>query len=892
MEPSTWQKLEDLFAEAIALPPERRAAFCDRACGDDAVLRDELRSLVDAHDAEDNPLDRPVLSGRSGGGPPETLAEGTRIGVWRVGALIDIGGSGEVYFASRADGAYEQRVALKRLYRETAPDLARFLAERQILASLDHPGIARLVDGGVADDGRLYAVVEYVDGRSLVEHCRERRATHDERLALFLAVCDVVAYAHRNLIVHRDLKPGNILVTTDGRVKLLDFGVAKRLDGNAGAIVDGTVAPFTSDYAAPEQLTGAPITTATDVYALGVVLFELLTGERPWRSDGMPIARVVQQIVQGEPPTMSLTAGADAPVPAARLAGDLDAIVATCLRKESASRYPTVDALRRDIERHLANEPVAARGRARSYVLGRALRRYRWPVAAGAVVFASLATGLAATSFQAHRAEVERDTARRAASREEAIRDQIVRLFRTSIADKGDGPVTANAMLDRSAKRVLTEYRDDPRLVGKVVVTLADLYGALEDTKGQSALLESYVAAAGPDTDVESLALARQKLAMVDVMNGRIQDAAALLTQAEGVWAGSPDRYREQRLEAMQARGSILRSQGDLDGSIAVYRSAIAERIAYSGAVHRETASLYNSLAITLTNANRLGEALDAYHAALDIYAKLGLGDTLEAAVILGNTGTLTLRVGRLREGAEVLKNAFEQQRQRGGDSATVAGSMGLYGGALTALGRPDDAVDVLRPALDIATRYAGPGSALEVIDRIYLTDALAAAGRRRDARDVAAQNLAVTHERFGDASTLTLRARVANARIDLDDGHAAAAYVEFANAADRLRRNGPLAQPSLAYALMACGDALLAEDRAADAAAPLREAVAIRERIQEPTGWELAVARMRLGEALKRSRQPEGQALLQQGAEALAAQVGPNHPDLQRARRVMAQPV
>ena len=328
--------------------------------------------------------------------------------------------------------------------------------------------------------------------------CRDTKADLAARLALFLDVCDVVAYAHRNLIVHRDLKPGNILVSKDGRVKLLDFGVAKRIDRHDAALADGTTAPFTSDYAAPEQLTGQSITTATDVYALGVVLFELLTGERPWRSEGLPIARIVQAIVHGEPPSASRVAGErPGPVPARQLRGDLDAIVATCLRKDVTHRYASVDALRRDIERHLGNEPVAARGRARSYVLGRTLKRYRWPVAAGVLLVASLAAGLAATLFQAHRAEVERDVAQRAVTREEAIRDELTNLFRTSIEQKTGGSITAKAMLDASAKRVLVEYRDDPRLVGKVVITLADLYGALQDIDGQTALLDSYVQSAG-----------------------------------------------------------------------------------------------------------------------------------------------------------------------------------------------------------------------------------------------------------------------------------------------------------------------------------------------------------------------------------------------------------
>ncbi len=893
MEPAAWQRLEQLFAEAVELPQPRRDAFCERACAGEPALLKELRSLLDAHDADLGVFDQPAQSGTVGSAERETLEEGTRIGVWRLGALIRRGGDGEVYFACRADGAFDQQVAFKRLYREAAPDVERFHAERQILASLDHPGIARLLDGGVANDGRLYAVVEYVDGQSLTEHCRDRHADLGYRLALFMQVCEVVAYAHRNLVVHRDLKPGNILVTPEGRVKLLDFGVAKRLDGNAPQGADGTSAPFTSDYAAPEQLTGQAITTATDVYALGVILFELLAGERPWRSDGLPIARVVQLIVHDEPPLLSRMASkaSSSPVPTKLLVGDLDAIVGTCLRKTAADRYPTVDALRRDIERHLGHEPVAARGRTRLYTLGRALRRHRIPVAAGALLFASLAAGLAATTWQVRRAEVERDAARRSATREEAVRYQLTQLFRTSIAQKDGTPVTAKTMLDRSAERVLKEYKDDPQLAGKVVVTLADLYGALTDYEGQLPLLEGFLAAAGPEADRESVALVRQKLAVVELLRGHAPRAAELLAQAAVMWASAPEKYKEQHLESMFAYGLLLRTQGDLDGAIRTYQAAITERSAYSGAVHRETATLYNSLAITLTAANRLDEALTAYRANLDIYNKLGQGDDLDALIVLGNTGTLAFRIGRLREAEQTLKTAIEKQRARAGDSAAVASAMGFYGSTLTALGRPAEALDVLRPAADIAAKFVGVGSPLATQNRLFATEALTTAGDLAAARELAAQNLAYALERFGEAGVLTARVRISQARIELEGGHAAVAYAGFAAQVEPLSKAGRPGQMPLAHALLGSGEALMALGRPAEAVAPLKEAVALREKLLSAQSWELAVARVRLGEALKRSRGEGATALLNQGLAVLTEQLGAEHAQVQRARRVIGTP-
>ncbi len=247
------------------------------------------------------------------------------------------------------------------LQRGAVAEATRFQAEREILARLEHPGIARLLDGGMHADGRPYMVMEYVEGMSLTEFCDSRRLDLRARLKLFIQVCDVVSYAHRSLVVHRDLKPRNILVTPEGRVKLLDFGVAKLLDDVAGPAADKTSAPLTPDYAAPEQLTGQPITTATDVYALGVVLFELLTCRKPFKNTDVPVAHAVRTVLHESPPAPSRAARlVHEPVSclARLLEGDLDAIVGKCLRKESEHRYDGVAMLQRDIQRFLDSQPV------------------------------------------------------------------------------------------------------------------------------------------------------------------------------------------------------------------------------------------------------------------------------------------------------------------------------------------------------------------------------------------------------------------------------------------------------------------------------------------------------------------------------------------------------
>jgi tRNA A-37 threonylcarbamoyl transferase component Bud32/tetratricopeptide (TPR) repeat protein len=482
MQPERWARLEQLFAEASTLPSEARAAFLQFGCGEDTELRSEIDGLLRWHDAP-GALDTAPHASETRL-PLPSLSLGDRLGPWRIERLIGRGGMGEVYLATRVDAAFEQRAALKLLRHEAVGEMARFHAERRILATLEHPGIARLLDGGMAADGRPYTVMEYVEGRTLTDYCREHRSSLNERLALFAQVCDAVAFAHRNLIVHRDLKPDNIVVNADGGVKLLDFGIAKLLDT---AATDVTIAPFTPDYAAPEQRSGEAVTTATDIYALGVLLFELLTDERPLRTRGLPSAQALKMIFEREAPAPSRIAQTklDAPVSARLLNGDLDAIVAKCLRKEPGRRYDTVNALVHDVQCHLRKEPVLAREGARLYVVGRLLRRYRWAVAAVAALILTLAAGLAGTAWQARRANVQ-------AARATATKDFLLGVFRANDArvasEKARGQTTARELLDSASARIEVDFAGQPDLQIELLGLTATIYGNLSDEERYAAM--------------------------------------------------------------------------------------------------------------------------------------------------------------------------------------------------------------------------------------------------------------------------------------------------------------------------------------------------------------------------------------------------------------------
>jgi non-specific serine/threonine protein kinase/serine/threonine-protein kinase len=889
LSPAQKARVHELLDDLFDLPEEERIVNLRGRRIDDSAVLAEVESLLRSASASGDFLCIPPKPSAE-----EILPDGTvgmRLGAWRITRLLGRGGMGEVYEATRADGNFEQRVAIKLLQREAAAQMERFQAERQILARLEHPGIARLYDGGVADDGRPFMAMEFVEGRPITEYCQVTQASFEQRLALFIQVCDAVAYAHRNLVVHRDLKPSNILVTSGGAVKLLDFGIAKLLDAQRARVTQAAAVPMTPICAAPEQLTGGAITTATDVYALGLLLFELLTGTHPWMGTDTPVLQAMRTVLQRPAPTPSRVAEAltDPPVPPQLIRGDLDAIVAKALRKEPADRYATVEAIKLEVHRALAGEPVEARAGARLYVIGRTLRRYRWAAAAVAAVIVSLAVGLGLAAWQAQKAAEERDVARRDAAREEAVRYNLTGLFRAAIADQGTKSTTAKGMIDNSAQRVLKEYRDQPQLAGQVVLALADLYAALEDANGAAALLEGFLAEADSKADPLALADARQKFANIELLRGHTDRAAQLLGQAENFWRASPRLYAEERLEGLAIRSRLQRARGELDASIATTRDAIAQRIALSGHDNRETAVLFNSLAIALATVSRLPEALKAYYETTAIYRALGLGDGIDAQIIVANTGTLEMRAGHLREAETLLKSSVERERALAGDSAAVAAAMSYYGRILAITNRNEPAISVLREAMDMATRYTGPDSPVAIQARVFLGEALLADAAHEEATSVLsmAHDSALAH--YGVANPLTLRAEIAVAQLAASDGNFQAAQRQFTEAVAGLRKLGAQSAATLAMALEALGSVNSVLGQKAEAESLLQEAVAIRERTPDDI-WELAQARERLGEALAKSGSAAAPAMLKKASVDLESQLGANHPQTLRAKAALAK--
>ena len=486
-----WQRVKGVFQAALDRPPEARAAFLDTACGDDLDLRREVKSLLGAEERAGAFLSQPAAS------TTEEEVAGRRIGPYRLLGKIGEGGMGVVYRAVRDDDVFRKTVALKIAHGSAGPEhLRRLGQERQILGRLQHPNIATIFDGGTTDDGRPYLVMEHVEGPPIDAHCAARGLGTRERLQMFRAVCGAVHYAHQNLVVHRDLKAPNILVTAEGQPKLLDFGIAKLL----AAGVDPDSAPtatllpmMTPEYASPEQVRGQPVTTASDVYSLGVVLYELLTGSRPYAVRTDSLEEIVRTVCETQPPLPSVAAeerGRTAPSAASRpapseLRGDIDTIVLKALRKEPDRRYLSALEMSEDLRRHLEGQTVLARPDTVTYRLSKFVGRHRLGAGAAALVLASLLGGLALTLRQARIAETNR-------ARADQRFDEVRKLANTLLFDVHDdirdlpGATRARERLVATASKYLdslsADAHDDPTLRRD----LAAAYERLGDVLGRT----------------------------------------------------------------------------------------------------------------------------------------------------------------------------------------------------------------------------------------------------------------------------------------------------------------------------------------------------------------------------------------------------------------------
>ena len=623
------KQVEKIFNEARTMPSNERTRFLDTACADDATLKEQVQTLITAYDRTSDQADHSEFNATTllyTETDKDTLVR-ERIGPYKVIREIGHGGMGTVYLVSRDDDVFQKKVAIKIVKRgmDSASVLRRFHRERQILASLEHPNIARLLDGGTTDDGLPYFVMEYIEGKPLYEYCDTHQLDTAARLRLFRRICSAVQFAHQNLIVHRDIKPGNILVNEEGEPKLLDFGIAKLLNpefndaDNALTVASERV--MTPQYASPEQVRGEAITTASDVYSLGIVLYELLTGQRPYRFKSNLPHEIVRVVCEQEPSKPSEvetrrqneeTADSTSqrvPAPlgramsASHLKGDLDNIVLKALSKEPERRYASVDKFSDDIRRHLEGLPISARPHTLSYRAGKFILRNRLAVAAASLLFLTLLAGIVGTTWQAANARAQRERAERRFSDVRRLANSFLFEFHDGIA----GLPGATPMRELVVKRAV-EYLDglaqeaagDASLqrelatayerVGEIqgdpyTASLGDTASALESYRKAQAIREGLLTTMGNDAGLRrEFAMGYLKMGDVLWVTGNLPGAHEVFDKARTIFEPLVEadpgnvQLRYDLSTNYIAIGDTFLEGGDIDSALANHRKALAIR--------------------------------------------------------------------------------------------------------------------------------------------------------------------------------------------------------------------------------------------------------------------------------------------------------------------------
>ncbi len=884
MNSERWEQIKSIFSTALDLVGDERNTFLDEACGDDSLLRREVEELLDM-DGEGRSL---LLEGRLVADEKVALPNpnsllGTRIGPYRVKEFIGQGGMGAVYLAERDDD-FTQKVALKLIRPgfDSAEAVARFRVERQILAHLQHPGIARLLDGGMTADGQPYLVMEYVAGTPITTFCDTNRYPIGQRLRLFRMVCAAVQFAHRNLIVHRDLKPSNILVTQSGEVKLLDFGIAKLLDPAASDVpvqrTQTEMRMLTPEYAAPEQVRGEPVTTATDVYALGVLLYELLTGHLPYRlrkrrqaemeriiceeAPARPSTAIgeIEEIVQPDGTTETLTperVSTARATQAARLRralrGDLDNVVMMALRKEPARRYASADQMAMDLGRYLDGHPVIARKDTFSYRASKFVRRNRLGVGAAAGFVILLLVFSVVTASQVRRVAHERDKA-------EQVSTFLAGVFAAANPTTAQGDtLTAIELLERGTARIEAELADQPAVRADLLDVMSSAYLAQGAYHRAETLALQAVAVRLEDT---SPALPHSLMRLAEAL-----EAQSRFTEADSLFRGIVAYQRDHGdepslINALERRGEFLISSlSSPDTVTSVFQEALTLRRRHYGTSDSglgRTLFLYAS-AYHVGGDYRAAEKL--FREALDEQRRFP-GDIAVTAQTLAQLGPILSFRREYAAADSVLREAAELHERLYGrahpETASVLSYLALN---LTSLERLDEAEALLQEVLATYQQFSGRESKDYVSALRALRQLLSHAERYDEAVAVAREVLELTEVVYGSDGRSYATNLAHFAQVLHNAGHPAEALPEYERALPMLKATFGAETPF--YAIMLAETARAADDllRSDEAETMYEKAYAIMEARLGTESYERSRVAFALGQR-RRARGDHAEAL------------------------------
>jgi serine/threonine-protein kinase len=848
-------RVDEIFAASLEIPAGERDAYLDEVCEGDEALREAVSRLLGAAE-ESDPMLAPgrVQQGHLWQELTDRIEHeygvcaGARIGPYRVDREIGRGGMAVVYAGERDDGQFRQQVALKLIKRGTDSEevVRRFEQERQILASLDHPAIARLVDGGMTADGRPFFAMEHVGGLTIDRYCDQHRLTVEQRLRVFLEVVGAVRYAHSKLVVHRDLKPSNILVTRDGRVKLLDFGIAKLLDSSA----DGATAPptrtgvrvMTPEYASPEQVRGAVVTTASDVYQLGLLLYELLTGRRPYRHQSTPI-EVERAICEQEPLLPSAAVTGDTPPGSEevsrarssrperlrkRLQGDLDTIVMKALHKEPARRYGSVEELGRDIENHLAGRPVTARKDTLWYRARKLVARHTVGVVT-AVTVLLLVAGL--VGFYTVRLAHERDRARLEAEKANQVSQFLRNVFSVSTQERPRGrEISARELLDRGAERIANELTGQPEVQAEMMGVLGGIYQSLGMYDSARKILEQALEIQKRCFGEESREAAAAMAALADVhmFNGGCRKAEPLYQTALAIL----EKEKVDNADIALTLGKLHLTSRNAEKAEPLLIRALEDY--RRNADHSSAAVSLFYLGELRASQGKYEESESLYRQALDSCNRAEEPDPQIVAEIYSDLGNLFMLQRRYEEAKHHLDRAGAiLEESLGSDHPQLAEVFHAIGCDYRKGGRPQEGIAYLERAIEIYEKRFGPDHIYVAISQYELGRCLGSLGRYREANPIVSeaslrleQTLGLSDQSSATVYTLRCYYLVFQGRFQEAESLMRDALPVWKKALGEEHRRTALGYNFFAYSY-------LRQDKAHEALPLARRAVGIIERVQ-----------------------------------------------------------
>jgi serine/threonine protein kinase/tetratricopeptide (TPR) repeat protein len=865
MDPTRWGRVQSLFSAALEQSPSERDFFLRNECAGDEDLYHEVISLLQADSDGHSILEGSAVD--AVGLPGDVSLEGKLVGVYRIAKQVGAGGMGAVYLAERADGQFEQKVALKFIKRgmDSEEILRRFQSERQILAQLQHPNVARLLDGGITEDGLPYFTMEYVEGQPIDVYCDSHEHTIEERLHLFQTVCSTVQYAHRNLVVHRDLKPSNIMVTEDGTLKLLDFGISKVLTSTEDA-AEATgltrlgLKIMTPEYASPEQARGEPVTTTSDVYSLGIILYELLTGHRPYKfptrspieienvihtTEPKKPSTIVQQTETDEsgttttPELISRTRRTLPEKLRKRLAGDLDNICMKALRKEPEQRYTSADQLLQDITAHLNGQPVSARPATVGYRLQKFVRRHKAGVLTAATVFAVVA-GLVA--FYTTRLAEERDFAQLEARKAAQVSEFLSDLFKVSDPSESRGErITARELLERGAQRIESDLKNQPRVQATMMGVVGNVYRALGLYNDATPLLE------------KSLALRRSL-------------------------------YGENHPEVatgLNDLGNLLRQAGDYTRSDSVFQSALTLRERFADGPSLGVAESMNDLAILLTAMGRHDEADSFLHASLGIRERLLGPEDNRVAETLNNIAVNLQSMGEYDRADSIMRSVLGLRRKAYGEKhPSVSTALSSLGFILQDKGERNEAEALFRQALALNLEMYGQDHPEISTDMYHVATILQLKGEYDSAEVMFRRVLALDKKLLGDEHPFIAPDinNVASVLSEKGDLKGAEALHHEALALNRKVLGEE--HPEVATSMSNLGVVLNKQGRYDDAEPWLRQALALRQKIYGEKHPHVVISLNILASLLNNQGKNEESLALYRRVLALRTElIGERHP-------------